>query len=148
MGDDKKPAEGSSVIRGHVMTYKQKWLAAVIAPLTILVLGWVGSWVGYTVNQGAAANTRISVAESRIGQLESATKEIAGLIREDHDLLLEIRGHIVATQQVPAQLDRLARRLDRLTTPRTADVLREPLTCADTELLVRAANGETFCRKR
>lgn len=155
--------QNGNMFKGRTLTYRQKMFLGFAAPIAVLVLGWIGTWVGSTVTQGASANTRLSVAETKITTLESQRAELLGLVREIKDDVKRIDEKIdnlplLASKvpDLPQRIVRMERKIDDLARPdnistsdRTRSTARDiPYVCDEPSVWVKAANGEWFCRRR
>ena len=139
-------------------TKRQKWLAGIAGPLLVVIIGWVGSYVGTTIT----AATRLAVVENRVSTLESQRKELIDAVWEIRDDVKDLKDKIdnLVIPAPDARITRMERKLDRIDAelhragPRNSasEQVRSnrdaSLVCGENQLRIRAANGEYFCRRQ
>ncbi len=123
------------------------WLVSIIVAA---ILGWSGSWIGYSVHSGATTDSRISVLEARAEAAETDRKETLDRVKRIEDMVTWLTTQIqyanppyIAPPRHPGP-----RTSDRLGAPAPARQSRNPgeVSCGEGEIKIQAANGEWFCR--
>jgi hypothetical protein len=157
MSNSDEQQQNGNILR--ILSYRQKWIAGVGAPIVVLLISWAGSWVSSMVTQGAVQDTRLAVIENRVTVLESQRREFLETVREIREDVRQVKeklDYITFESHSPEVLQRMARierKLDQMTAKErhVGPVMPIPdsvRACKEDEYQVRAANGEYFCRRR
>ena len=156
---------GGNYFKGRTLSFRQKMILGVVGPIVVLMLGWVGTWVGSTVTQGANANTRLSVVETKVSTLESQRAELLSTVKEISSDVKTLNEKIdnlpllaARIPDLPQRIVHIERTLNQLLaeqhpsnisrSDRARDDATPPIVCDPPSMWVRAANGEWFCRRR